>query len=627
MRSFRLPAQFILSAALLFPLALMAQERDRNKIPNQYKWDLTDLYESKGACGAAKQKFLDELAGLKEYQGTLGKSAARLTECLELLDQLNKQFARLYTFASMSLDQDMRDQTHLALQQEIDQLGADFSEKSAYIEPEILAINPTVVQSFLAGDGRLEKYRHYLIDIRRRNAHLGADGEERIIAEAELLAVAPSSIQDMLVNADLPYPEMTNGDGKKITLDPTGFDLQRRSSNRECRKEAYAAYLGKLNEYRRTLGALLNAQIMKDLFYMKARKYNSCLESSLDRDNIPVQVYSSLVESVKRNLAVFHRYLRLRQRVLGVDQLHYYDLATPLVDKAVRQYTFDEAKKNVLGALEPLGTDYIAVVKKAFSDRWIDVFPSEGKRSGGYSNSWAYDVHPYIMINFNGSYGDMEGLAHEIGHAVQGYLSNVHQPFVTAVCPRFVVEVAPMVNEALLIQYMLKQSRDDDVRLALLGDYLDGFALKIFRATLLSEFELRIHEMAEQGAQLTGDTLNSVYLEMTRRYYGHDNNVCFVDENIKSQWTQVPQLYHDFYAYQYATAYTASAAISELVWDGEGEATRKYLDFLSSGGSEYPIELMQAADVDMTSSEPFELSMQKMNRAMDELERILDGKN
>jgi oligoendopeptidase F len=608
------------------PVSLMALERERGKIPDQYKWNLADLYPSDSAYSEAKQKFIDELPAIQKYLGTLCMSADRLSECLDLLGHLNKEFARLFTYVNLSLDQDMRVQSNLALKQEIDQLGATFGEQSAFIEPEILAIDSTTLLSFLTNDKRLDPQRHYLDDILRRKAHTSTVEEERIIANAELMSEAPSNIRDIFVNADFPYPEVMLSDGKRVKMDQSGFSLQRQSSNREDRHKAFAAYMGKLNDYSGTFGALLNAQINKDLFYMKARKYNSCLESSLDGDNIPVQAYGSLVENVNRNLNTYHRYLRLRQKILGLDELHYYDLAAPLVANATRQYTFEEAQAQVLAAFKPLGSDYVAVVEKAFADRWIDVYPTEGKRSGGYSNGWAYEVHPYVMLNYSGTFDDMSGIAHELGHAVQSYISNTHQPFATATCPRFVVEVASTFNEALIVDHMLKQSKDDDVRLSMLGNYLDGFAINIFRATLISEFELRVHEMAEKGEQLTGDKLNSLYAAITRKYYGHDKKVCIVDDNIKADWTRIPQLYSEFYAYQYATAYTASSALSELVLNGDRAAKGKYLDFLASGGSDYSIALLRKAGVDMATSKPFELCMKRMNRVMDEMERMLGKK-
>jgi oligoendopeptidase F len=626
MRSFVIAVLSILRLALWMPVTMTAQERDRSKIPDQYRWDLTAVYPSDAAWKEAKQKLVDELPAIEKYRGTLNVSADRLWGCLDLVDQFNKEFARLYTYVNLSLDQDMRVQSYLALQQDIDQLGATLGEKSAFIEPEILAIDSATVQSFLASDKRLEAYRHYLDDILRRKAHTGTAREEEIIADADLISGAPSNIHDMFLNADLPYPEMTQSDGKKVTLNQSAYSQQRRSTDREERKEALTAFMGKLNDYGRTFGTLMNAQIMKDVFYMKARKYNSCLESALDGDNIPVQVYSSLVANVNANLGTFHRYLKLRQRILGVDQLHYFDISAPLVADAEREYTIEEAREDLLAAFKPLGKNYVAMVRKAFADRWIDVYPTKGKRSGGYANGWAYDVHPFVMVNYGGKYDDMVGMAHELGHAAQSYLSNTHQPFATATCPRFVVEVASTFNEALLIDYMLKQTKDEDVRLSMLGNYLDGFAVKIFRATLMSEFELDIHEMTERGEQLTGDTLNSMYAEITRKYYGHDKNVCVVDDDIKSEWANIPQLYYNFYAYQYATAFTASAALSELVLSGDKVATRKYLDFLAAGGSDYSIALLKKAGVDMATSEPFELSMKKMNRAMDEMEKILDKK-
>jgi oligoendopeptidase F len=602
------------------------QDRDRGKIPDSSKWNLAEIYPSDAAWQEAKQRFLKELPAVETYQGTLGRSADRLLGCLDLMGRLNKEFARLFSYANLSVDQDMRVPSSAALQQETGQLGAMFGEKSAFIEPEILAIDPAVVHAFVGGDRRFDPHRHYLDDLLRRQAHTVTAAEEQIIAAAELMAGAPSGIHDLLVNADFPYPEMELADGRRVKLDPSEFARQRRSPNRQDRKEALAAYMNRLNDYRRTFGALLNAQIMKDLFQMKARKYASCLESSLDGDNIPVPVFRSLIAGVNANLGTLHRYLQLRQRILGLDRLHYHDLSAPLVAAAARTYTFEEARDHLLAALQPLGDEYLAVVKQAFAGRWIDVYPTEGKRPGGYSNGWAYDVHPYVMINYGGTYDDMSGLAHELGHAVHSQLSNTHQPFAAAASPRFVVEVASTLNEALLVDAMLKQSRDDEARLSMLGNYLDGFALKIFRATLISEFELRIHELAEKGEQLTGDGLNGMYLELIRKYYGHAKGVCIVDDGIQSEWTVIPQLYSGFYAYQYATAFTASAALSELVISGDRAATRRYLAFLSAGGSDYAVALLKKAGVDMAASEPFELCMAKMNRVMDEMENILARK-
>ncbi len=613
-----------------------AQERDRNKIAEKYKWNLADLYPSDSAWREAKKRIAApgqeaggsiSIAALAKYKGVLSASPQQLLGCLELVAGINKELTRLYSYASMNLDQDTRVQAYLGMQQEMNQLSAAFGAQASFIEPEILKMDPAKVRAFIQQEKKLETYRHYLEDILRRKAHTGAEGEEKIIADAGLMADSASSIHSIFSNADFPYPEITLSNGKVIRLDSSGFALQRTSGNREDRKQVFAAFMGRLNEYRRTYGTQLNAQINKDLFYKNARKYGSSLESALDANNIPTRVYHNLVESVNGNLSTFHRYLRLRQRILGVDQLHYYDLYAPLLANVDLNYTYEEAQEHILAALKPLGEDYGATLKRAFAGRWIDVYPTESKRSGAYSNGSAYDVHPYILLNYNGQYDDMSTLAHELGHTMHSYLSNKNQPYATSDYPIFVAEVASTFNEALLIDYMLQKIREDGVRLSLLGSYLEGIKGTVFRQTQFAEFELRIHEMAEKGESLTGDVLNKVYEEIVRKYYGHDQKVCLVDDEIKAEWMYIPHFYYNFYVYQYATAYTASAALSERTLGGDRESTQKYIQFLSSGGSDYAIDLLKKAGVDMTTSEPFDLTMKKMNRVMDEMEKILDRMN
>jgi len=334
-------------------------------------------------------------------------------------------------------------------------------------------------------------------------------------------------------------------------------------------------------------------------------------------------VYTRLVDGVNKNLPAFYRYLKLRKRMLGVDELHYYDLYAPLVGSVNLEYTPEQAEKLVLEAVAPLGTEYGSVVQKAFDSRWIDLMPTEGKRSGAYSDGGAYDVHPYMLINYNGKYNDVSTIAHELGHTMQSYLSNKTQPYPLADYPIFVAEVASTFNEALLIDHMLKTIKDDATKLSLLGNYLEGIKGTVFRQTQFAEFELRAHEMAEKGEPLTGDALSKLYAEITKKYYGHDKGVCIVDDYIQYEWSFIPHFYRNFYVYQYATSFTASAALSEKVLAGDPAATKRYLTFLSSGGSKYPIDLLKDAGVDMTSDEPLNLTLQKMNRVMDEMEKLI----
>jgi oligoendopeptidase F len=604
--------------------ASFSQQRDRAKIPNQYKWNLADIYPSDDAWKMAKERAVAKVPAIEQFKGTLGTSPQKLLACLDVSSDLTMELNRLYSYASMSSDQDTRDSKYLAMQQEMSQAFSTFAAKAAFIEPEILKMDRATIARFLEQEKKLGIYKQYLDDILRRQAHTGTEGEEKIIADASLMSDSPQSIYGIFADADFPYPEVTLSDGKSVKLTKATFSLYRTLPNQEDRKKVFAAFFGKLNDYRRTFGTELNAEVNKDMFYTRARKYTSCLESALDGSNIPVQVYHSLIKGVNDNLATFQRYLNLRKRILGLKELHYYDLYAPLLKNVELKYNIDDAEENILVSLAPLGQEYVSVVKKAFAARWIDLYPTEGKRSGAYSNGSVYDAHPYMLLNYNDKYDDMSTLAHELGHTMQSYFSNKAQPYPTSQYPIFVAEVASTFNEALLIDHLLKTITDDQIRLSLLGNYLEGIKGTVFRQTQFAEFELRIHEMAEKGEPLTGDVLNNLCLEITRKYYGHEQGVCIVDDEVKAEWAFIPHFYYNFYVYQYATSFTASAALSEEVLAGDKEATKRYLEFLSAGSSDYPINLLKKAGVDMTTSQPFELTMKKMNRVMDEMEKILD---
>jgi len=369
---------------------------------------------------------------------------------------------------------------------------------------------------------------------------------------------------------------------------------------------------------------MMNSNVQTSVFYARARNYETSLESSLDGPNIPVSVYHKLIEGVGRNLATFHRYLKLRKRMMRVPDLHYYDLYAPLVPSVDAKYPVDAAKTNILAALAPLGREYADVTHQSFTRRWIDMYPSEGKRAGAYSNGGAYDVHPYMLLNYNGKYDDMSTLAHELGHTMHSYFSNKTQPYALCNYTIFVAEVASTFNEGLLMDYMLKQIKDDATRLSLLGNHLESFKGTVFRQTQFAEFELRMHEMVEKGQPLTGDALSKLYDDIVKKYYGHSQGICIVDDYIANEWAMIPHFYNSYYVFQYATSFTASSALSEKVLAGESGVTDRYLKFLSAGRSKYPIDLLKDAGVDMTSDEPLELTVKKMNRVMDEMEKLLD---
>ncbi len=620
-RSFRVLCTALLVATAT--LAGLAQQRERSQIPDKYKWDLTRIYPSDQAWRAAKEALVAELPKIAAYKGTLGSAPQALADALELASRLSKDFSRVYVYASMMSDQDTRVSTYQGMQQEMAQVGATFGAETAFIEPEILKIDRATIDRFIAAEPRLKAYRLYLDDIVRRAAHTGTEAEERLIASSSVMAGTPGNVFGIFSDADFPYPTVTLSDGKSVRLDPSNFSVFRGVPNRDDRQKVMAAFFGALGGFRGTFGATLNGEVQSHEFFAKARHYDTALAAALDGPNIPTSVYMHLIDGVNRSLPTFHRYLALRKKMLGVSELHYYDLYAPLVSSVDLTYTPEAAEQQVLAALAPLGAGYTAAARRAFDERWIDLFPSPGKRAGAYSNGGAYDVHPYMLLNYNGQYTDVSTLAHELGHTMQTYFSNKTQPYALASYPIFVAEVASTFNEALLIDHMLKSISDDKTKLSLLGSYLENIKGTVFRQTQFAEFELRAHEMAEKGEPLTGEALSTLYAGITKKYYGHDKGVCIVDDYVANEWAFVPHFYRNFYVFQYATSFTASAALSEKVLAGDPSATARYLAFLSAGGSKYPIELLKDAGVDMNTDEPLTLTMQKMNRVMDEMERLL----
>ncbi len=603
-----------------------AETRERADVPDQYKWKLEDLYPTDQAWNTAKQQIVAQFDNVTKYKGKLTGSASELLACLKFDTGMSKEFGRLYSYAHMKSDEDVGNSKYLAMKQEIEQLSTDYGSKASFITPEIAQMDKNTIDNFIAQQPGLNIYKMLLYDIQRRKAHTLSDKEEKILAEASLLADGPSSIYGVFSNAEMPYPEITLSDGTKAKLTKAGYSLYRASENRDDREAVFQAFWDTFQKFKATFGTQLYANVKKDMFYARTRGYESSLHSALDRNNIPTQVYMALIENVTNNLDSFHRYLRLKKRMLGVETLKYSDIYAPVVEGVDLKYTFDEAKKLVLDSAKPLGQDYTSVVEKAFDDRWIDVYPTPGKRSGGYCNGSAYDVHPYILLNYNDQYEDVSTLAHEMGHAMHSYYSNKNQPYPTADYSIFVAEVASTFNEALLIHKMLEEIKDDDIRLSLLMTYLDGIKGTVFRQTQFAEFELRIHEKAERGEPLTGDVLTELYGDILKRYYGHDEGVCQIDDSYAVEWAYIPHFYYNFYVYQYSTSFTASTALAQKVLDKEENAVEQYIAFLSSGGSDYPIDILKKAGVDMTGAEPFNKTMAAMNRTMDAIEAILAKK-
>jgi oligoendopeptidase F len=619
-----------LAAALLgtWLAAIPAVALERSDVPERYKWDLGSLFADEAQWVAAKDALRAEIPVLARWQGRLGESPAALLGAMTDSEKAFRGLERVYVYASAVSDQDTRDARNLQMQQQAVQLYTELQTATAYMRPEILAIGRPAIERFIAEEPRLAQFRMYFDDILRAAPHTLTPPEEKILARAGLLAQAGGAVHSVFTNADMPYPEVTLSTGEKVRLDASAYGKYRASPVKADRDAVFAAFWGRYGEFTRTLATTLNAHVESHVFAKDTRKFGSSLEAALFEYNIPVSVYHQLIEDVHANLPTLHRYLRLRQKIMGLPSLGYEDLYAPIVERVQLEYTPEQAMAMTLEAFAPLGKEYVEVLAKGYASRWVDFLPTTGKRSGAYSTS-VYDAQPFQLLNFNGDWDDVSTLAHESGHSMHSYLSSKNQPYATANYSIFVSEVASTLNENLLFHHVLDQTKDDRARLALLASYLDTMRTTLFRQTLFAEFELRIHEAVERGEPLTGESLSSLYLELLRKYYGHDQGIVNVAEPYGAEWAYIPHFYSNFYVYQYATSLIGGMSLAEniigkdAVKSGRAAQGREaYLRLLKAGSSSYPVDLLKDAGVDMTTSQPFDAAMREMNRIMDEMERI-----
>ncbi|HKJ43389.1 MAG TPA: oligoendopeptidase F, partial [Sunxiuqinia sp.] len=540
----------------------------REDIADKYKWNVTDIYKTDAAWRTDLDDLKAKVSQVDQFKGTLTQSASNLLKSLQFSSNINKQANKLYLYASMRSDLDTRAMKYNGMKQEMQQLFSEYGAKSAFIKPEILKADWSTIEGFIKEEPKLEVYRHDLDDLFRTKSHSLSEPEERIMALSSTVTSVPEDTYGTFAYGEMPKPEVTLTDGKKVAIGSAEYSFYRSAPNRQDREIVFNAYWNNYAKFKGTYGELLNGQVKGDIFRAKARHYNSALEASLNPNNIPVEVYHNLVDNVNKNLPTFYRYLKLKKRMMGVDTLKYLDLYAPAVKNVELKYTYDEATKLVEDALKPLGTDYEGTVEKAINNRWIDVYPTEGKRSGGYSNGAFYDGHPFILLNYTGLYDDVSTLAHELGHTMQSYYSNKKQPYPTASYVTFVAEVASTFNEVLLFDYMIKHVKDDNVKLSLLMNWLDRFKGTLFRQCQFAEFEMKIHEAGEEGKPLTGDSFSKMYDQIVKKYYGHDQGICYVNDYIDMEWAYIPHFYYNFYVYQYSTSFTASITLAEKVMSG-----------------------------------------------------------
>ncbi len=615
----------ILAAGLLFlgfmnaSVALAGEAASAEK----YRWNLGDLYPSPTEFEQARGRFAKRLAEIETYRGKLGGAAATMKAALDAYFGMAKDLARLGSYASMRSDEDTRVPEALGARQEVMQMGAEFASRSSWIAPEILALPPGTVGRFIGEEPGLAPYRFYLEDLERQRAHTLSQAEEKILAEAGLVTPAPSSIYGIFANAELPFPEVTLTDGTKVRLDQAAYTKYRAVANRADRILVFQQFWKTFAAFERTFGVALDSQVKRDLFYARARHYPSCLAAALDEGNVPEAVYRRLIAETNSALPTLQRAFRLRAKLLGVSDLSYHDIYPPLVKHVDLAFPIEKGEGLVLEALAPLGKEYVDAVRKGFASRWMDVYPRTGKRSGAYSNGSAYDVHPYVLTNYNDDYESVSTVAHEWGHAMHSYLASGAQPYPTAGYSIFVAEVASTFNEALLLQRMLARAASDEERLFLLGNYLESLRGTFFRQAMFAEFELAIHEKVQAGEALTGAKLTKMYGELLRRYHGSASGVVAIPEEYAIEWAYIPHFYYNFYVYQYATSLAASTQLAREVVQGAPGAAERYLDLLKAGGSRYPYELLKEAGVDLATPAPYKALEAQMNWAMDEIETIV----
>ncbi len=591
----------------------------RDEIPDRHKWLLDPIFANDEAWEGEFTRASGWIDELDTFKGRLGEGAGVLLSCLRTRDRIFEVLGRLAVYASLKRDLDTRDSRYQALTDRIRKVSTTAGEKSSHFAPELIALEASVLKRYFAEEPDLGMYRHYIDDVVRAREHTLSPREEEILAMTADMSRGAYDVFSMLNNADLKFPTIQDEQGQSVELTHGRYYMFMESPDRRVRKDAFDGLFGTYEKYKNTLAAALSAQVKRTIFYARVRKYPSALHAALDDNNIPVQVFERLIAATRANLAPMHRYLKLRKRVMKLDELHAYDTAPPLVPEADVKFDFEAAQKLVTEALSPMGREYVQVIERAFSERWIDVHETPGKRSGAYS-SGSYGTPPYILLNYNRTLDSVFTLAHELGHSVHSYFSERTQPFVYSGYSIFVAEVASTASESLLMAHMLERATEPSKRLYLLNHWVDQIRGTFFTQVMFAEFEWTIHKLVEAGEPLTHESLSLLYAELYQAYHG---TTLTQDELNRFGWSRIPHFYYNFYVYQYATGYAAAATLSQRILE-QGDAARgPYLEFLRSGSGAYPIDLLKRAGVDMTTPAPVENTIRLFDRLVREMEQLL----
>ena len=588
----------------------------------KYTWDLTEIYPTVDAWEQARDEVMQDFAALEELRGTLGESADSLYTAMQAVSDANKKAAKVYVYAQMQNHEDLR----VTETQERAQLGtitlSRLTESTAWLQPEVLSVGREVIESYIKEDDRLAPFVFQLDNSLRNAPHTLTEEAEEALSYFTQSFSAPSDIYSLIANSDIPWPTVTLANGEEHRIDSQGYGRWRQSQNREDRKKVFDAFWTKWAEYRNSVGKVLNTHLQTQVSLAKARNYDSVLERELFQDNLPIEIYRTLVAEVNEALPTLHRYFKLRAKMLGVDQMRYYDIYPPLVSLD-KEFDFESSKEITLEAMQVLGDDWVSMQRDAMEARWMHVYPQRGKRSGAYMQPHAHDVHPYLLLNHNDDYQSVSALAHEWGHAMHSLYASQTQPYETVDYATFIAEIPSTSLELILLDHMNRNAETVNEKIFFLGSALEDMRGTFFRQTMFAEFELALYEAAERGEALSGEGISTIYGDIQKRYHGHDEGVVVIDDLYTNEWMFVPHFYRNMYVFQYATSQTAGTALYQRIKDEGESGVENYKNLLRAGGSDYPYQLLLNAGIDMAKPAPYRAVVAKMNAIMDELESLL----
>ena len=593
--------------------------KKREEIDPKFKWKIEKIFASDNEWEEAFKALKEEAPSLKDYEGKLNNKE-NIKEFLEKYVDLGIRAEVIYIYAHLKCDEDTSNSKYQGMMNKVDSYMAEYSSYTAYFVPEILSQDENLIKDIINNNEDLKLYKFMFEDILKEKPHILSKAEEELLASVSDCLDAPSTIHNMLSNADMKFPKIKDEDGEEVELTEGNYSAFIKSKDREVRKAAFKALFKEYKDLENTFAATLTSSIKNFNFSAKIRKYSSSLEASLKPNDIPVEVYKNAIKTINENLDALHRYVRVKKNLLGLDEMHMYDLYVPVIEIDKEHIEFEKGVEIVLEGLKPLGEEYLTIFKNGIKDGWVDIYQNKGKRGGAYS--WGgYKTMPYVLLNYNYELHDVSTLAHEMGHSIHSYYSRKEQPYIYAGYTLFCAEVASTTNEALLIHDLINKEQDKNKKLYLINQELEQIRTTVFRQLMFAEFELITHESLEEGNSLTAEDYNKIWHDLNEKYFGKD---MIVDKEIDSEWARIPHFYSDFYVYQYATGYAAASAFAKSILEGKENAVSKYIDFLKSGGSDYPIDILKKAGVDMTTSKPLEATIDRFNELLDMLENEIN---